>query len=341
MVRAPSRRIKPQPRRQLLSVQTDQKPHRSRGVASAIAPNGRGGRAYVGTGLSGRRVGEGSTPPPRSRQPGSPSPGATRSTGPYPRAHTYPWRMGVEGSRGVDGGTLVPRLVFVPTGTHLSDSATTAGAAAGLLHADSTNKLIGPARSFPLEAGEASEAQASRSAARVASARRASSTSQELGRVAANAALNAAVGVIMELVVIPAASRGIAEAGKRIQKRRRTQGDASPTLIAASSSTEVDGTADDAPVEVSAAEYRDRLLRMLIAESIATSERDFLAKAAVSEDGFDPRLGRALKLVQAGDWSELNDAELDLVRAYLEGARTSDGQYELLRVERVELPPSE
>lgn len=249
--------------------------------------------------------------------------------------------MGIEGSKSADGGTLVPRLVFVPTGTHLSDSATTTGAAAGLLHADSTNKLIGPAKSFPLEAGQASEAQVSRNAARGASARRASSTSKELGRVAASPAVNAAVGVIMKLVVIPAASRGIAEAGKRIQNRRRAKGDATPTLIATRSSTEVDGTAEDAPIEVSAAEYRDRLLRMLIAESIATSERDFLANAVVSEDGFDPRLGRALKLVRAGDWSELNEAELDLVRAYLEGARTSDGQYELLRVERAELPPSE
>lgn len=105
--------------------------------------------------------------------------------------------------------------------------------------------------------------------------------------------------------------------------------------------TEVDGTAGDAPVEVSTAEYRVRLLRMLIAESIASSERDFLARAVVGEDGFDPRLGRALKLVQSGDWSELDDAELDVVRAYREGARTSDGQYELLRVERPELPPSE
>jgi hypothetical protein len=235
--------------------------------------------------------------------------------------------MGIEGSKSVDSGTLVPRLVFVPTGTHLSDSAATAGAAAGLLHADGTNKLIGPAKSFPAPPG--------------ASARRASSTSQQLGVAVASAAVNAAVGVIVELVVIPAASRGIAKAAKQIQTRRRTQGNATPTPTAARSSTEVDVTAEDAPVEVNAAEYRDRLLRMLIADSIATSERDFLANAVVREDGLDPRLGRALKLAQEGNWSALNDAELDLVRGFLEGTRTADGQYELLRIERAELPSSE
>jgi hypothetical protein len=83
---------------------------------------------------------------------------------------------------------------------------------------------------------------------------------------------------------------------------------------------------------MTAAEYRERLLRVLIAESIASSEREVLANAVVSDDGLDPRLGPALDLVLEGNWSALGETELDLVRSFFEGARTANGQYELLRI---------
>lgn len=237
---------------------------------------------------------------------------------------------------------LVPRLVVVPKGTHLSGSSGTPGAAAGLLHQDGTNKLIGPAKSFPMPSEQ------ERKTSRLPSHRR-PSPGRQVGEAALLAAAEATVKVVFELVVVPAASRGFAKVSERIRNRRsrpavpeQAPGTSASFEVAVVDEVALDNAApENAPIEVTVDEFRERLLSMLIAQSMADSERDFLANAVIRPDeDLDPRLGPALNLVLQGDWAALGEGDLDLVRTFLEGAQTPDGQYELLRIERPQLPPS-
>lgn len=240
--------------------------------------------------------------------------------------------MGVEESGSPMGADWQLRWVFLPEGTHLSNSTATKGAASDLLREDRTNRLLGPTRSFPAEMGDGPGAHSrSEPTPPGTSGARELSTGQQIAADAIGTAEGTAVAVVMQLVVVPAASRGIDKVAKRLRGRtRRTPTEeGAPTPIAAASS------------RVSAAEYRERFLRMGVAEAQAASEREFLSNARIEDDDIDPTLTRALTLVLEGNLSALNDAEIDVVRRFLEGTRTADGRYVLMRVERTELPPAE
>jgi hypothetical protein len=245
--------------------------------------------------------------------------------------------MGTKPQR-VEGGTLVPRLVFVPTGTRLSNSSTTPGAAAGVLHTKRTGKLVGPAKSFPIN-DPASKSEASPNRAPLGDGGGQGLTvRQEIGLQALSTVLNVVVQEGMERVVLPAASRQMKKVVNRFRKRRsEATPENGPMVTTANSSHVAELAVMPSSVEMTTADYRERLLRLLMAESLVRSEQEFLAHAVLSDSDLDPALAHVIRQVQAGNLNALEEAELDLLSEFLRGTPTSDGRYELVGIERPEL----
>lgn len=243
------------------------------------------------------------------------------------------------------------RRVRVPKGTHFSDSKDTPGAERELLREDGTNKLLGPPESFPVDEEATFGVRAYDSdSPRSTDARELSPGQQAI----ADAIVNGGAWVLREVAapvyrefVAPAIKRKSSEIAKSLRSAiKEASGKPGSTVLAvltatptADSSKELDAVVEEPGINMSSAEYRERVMDVLTAERFAAEQKRVLANAQVGEDDLPPGLKSAIKLVLEGNASFLDEETLAVVVNFLGGARIASGEDVLPRNEAIKETP--
>lgn len=205
------------------------------------------------------------------------------------------------------------RRVRVPRGTHRSRSRDTPGAERELLREDGTNKLVGPPESFPVNEDElywssADEPDSRRTAVDrdLSPAERALADS--LAELLAAVIREAVVPVVKE-VVAPAIKRKLSDLAARRDARR----DRGRSVEPAARSDVVAGPY----ISMSAAEFREHLLRALAAEEFAVQVKRALTGVRIEDADLSPELTSAIRLALEGKASSLDGEALAVLVDFL------------------------
>lgn len=229
------------------------------------------------------------------------------------------------------------RWVYVPEGTHLSNSRATPGRERDLLREDGTNKTLGPPESIAADeealVGVRSDGPNSPSGS---------------GGTELSWAQQLAVGVIADVVnaidweavfeqfVAPAIKRQSAKVGTHVRSavgriNRRLRSD----TAALAPNAEPDGLyrPDNGPsLSMSSEEYRERVVSALAAEAYAAWQRGILSNARIVDD-LDPALMHGVELVLQGKVASIDEETLVAVMEFLDGSRTAADPLQLSRSE--------
>ena len=220
------------------------------------------------------------------------------------------------------------RWVRSPAGTHRPDSRDTEGAQRELLYADGTNELLGPPESIPATEADLCSSPRYETPAETVTPRGLSPAEQRLAEALTDMLAEVIRGVVIPLfreVIAPAARQRIAVIGERIRSGAAptaTQGDRSDpgTFVdraPTESSTAVAPAASMPNIEMTPAQVREALLRLLASDHYSSRLRAMLASARVTGDPAPTELVGAIRSVVAGDIGSLAAAELAALMDFL------------------------
>jgi hypothetical protein len=230
----------------------------------------------------------------------------------------------------------------LPDGAQRSRSTQTPGYDRDLLRNRSGN-LLGPTESRPASMDE------------VLHSHRQATARPDFRQQAAEAVIDAAITVLTPYVKraveygvdsgVDGVLRLVSWAKRKVAERK------SPAELAeAAEVVEAEIVEDEAPpgadVEqavppITGEEYRARFLAALAAERYAAEEKHRLASVNVEDDALSPELKAALRAALERPASLLDDETLAVVVEFLDGSRTSGGQYLLLDDNGAERPRRE
>ncbi|WP_405472626.1 hypothetical protein [Paenarthrobacter ilicis] len=212
----------------------------------------------------------------------------------------------------------------------------TPGAERNLLYEDGTNKLRGPAESFPVDENTLREM--------LGPVRR--KGVNERGVSPAQAAIVDAVLDIGEAFgkevlipyfveeVKPAIVNRLKKVGDGIRSRSKRASefaDSSSSVVAKEAMLEEACDAEIATFSMAADEYRERLLMALAAEVCAAEERKILSNITIHDGHITPDLRRAIRLVLHEDAENVEQAARDAVTLFLLESRNFDDEYVLIK----------
>ncbi len=207
------------------------------------------------------------------------------------------------------------RAVKVPRGQHLPDSKDTEGAARDLLFEDGTNKLRGPAESFPIDEDELRE----RLGVRPDDGDEPSTNEDRLspGQQAVADVILHIVDEVLEQIDWDAVFERVWPAVRRAPSRIASffgfkKRDAVPPATIDRSTPKV---------VMSSEEYRRFVLEAMAAEAFASRRRSLLANAVVDDGLITPELMNSTRLLLEARVSELSETELAAVLAFLGSAQ--------------------
>ncbi|MDX3672334.1 hypothetical protein [Streptomyces europaeiscabiei] len=239
------------------------------------------------------------------------------------------------------------RWVRIPEGMHLSDSKDTPGAERDLLREDGTNKLLGPAESFPADEDVLLRVHASEmDSPRGVDVRELSPAQQAIVDAIADATAEALETLVREFivpvlkeVVAPAIKRKMGGIAKNLRSAtKETSGQPSATELADLTATpptdpskEVDAAIEEPRINMSSTEFRERLRAALVAEEFVAAQKRILSNASIEDDDLSPELESAIKLAIEGNASVLDEETRAAVVKFLAGDQVTVGEYVLPR----------
>lgn len=222
----------------------------------------------------------------------------------------------------------------VPDGAQRSRSTGTPGYERDLLR-DRAGKLLGPTESRPANIDD------------VLRSRGGATSRTDFRQQAAEAVIDAAITALTPYVRraveygvdsgVDGVMRLVSWAKRKVNERKTSTElaglDETTEVVQAEIVDEEDapGTDLEEPLPpMNGEEYRARFLAALAAERYAAEEKRRLANVSVADDALSPELRAALRAALERPASLLDDETLAVVVEFLDGSRTSTGQYLLL-----------
>jgi len=224
-------------------------------------------------------------------------------------------------------GHWEPAWIYVPNGTHLSDSRATPGANRNILRDDATNRLKGPTESIPMDDfGNPQKAHYQ------------PHNDPPLAAIVVNAAVTAAVPVIINALIYNidwtsiahrahTGAKGAASslrrhahhARKRVRRRHRAE---QACHQPGSNLAEI----DQPKTTISGDEYQAIVQSIVVAEAFANWQRQYLTQVTIDETKLRPGLGTAVKLFLGGRTSELSPHQIHLLDEFFSKKPVSTSQ---------------
>lgn len=236
------------------------------------------------------------------------------------------------GSGAGDGFHEELRWQKVPNGAQRSRSTGTPGYERDLLR-DRSRTMLGPTESRPATAEEVLRSHGRPTAG--------SDFRQQAAEALVDAAITAVTPYVRRAVEygvesgIDGVVRLVGWARRKVAERKSPadlhEGDEAAEIVNAEivvDDESVPGSElEEALPPITGEEYRARFLAALAAERYAAEEKRRLARVNVADDALSPELRAALRAALESPATGLDDDTLALVVEFLDGSRTSGGQY--------------